>query len=59
MASIPRSEYDEYVKQVESIVRHGSKEQLERLYREIMAKYGNCGDLHMLDEFHNPKWRIL
>lgn len=60
MASIPRDEYYEYREKIEYIVKYGEKEDLERLYKEIQARYGrDCEDLHTLDSFYNPKWRIL
>ncbi|MBR1781102.1 MAG: hypothetical protein IJ751_06870 [Oscillospiraceae bacterium] len=57
--SIPSSDYYEYRERIEDIVKYGTKEALERLYREIRAKYGDDEDLHRLDSMYNHKWRIL
>ncbi|MBR4345184.1 MAG: hypothetical protein IKP88_21180 [Lachnospiraceae bacterium] len=59
MASIPTNEYYKYREMVESICKNGEKESLERLYREIQARYGSdCEDLRRLDSY-NSRWRIL
>ena len=59
MASIPTNKYYEYREMIQTIVKHGEKEDLERLYREIIALYGrDCDDLRQLDTY-NTKWRIL
>jgi hypothetical protein len=44
---------------IEHICKYGDKEQLERLYREIIARYGHDDDLYTLDKFYNYRWRIL
>jgi hypothetical protein len=57
--SIPRDQYYEYREMIEHICKYGDKEQLERLYREIIARYGHDDDLYTLDKFYNYRWRIL
>ena len=60
MASMSTNEYYKYREMIETIVDHGDKEDLERLYREIQAIYGrDSDDLHRLDSMYNHKWRIL
>ncbi len=59
MSGIPRDEYYKYREMIEVICDRGTKEDLERLYREIQALYGkDCDDLRMLDSY-NRKWTIL
>ena len=59
MSSIPTNKYYEYRDMVQTIVKYGEKEALERLYREIIALYGrDCDDLRRLDSY-NHRWRIL
>ena len=57
--SIPTKEYYDYREQIQAIVAYGSKEQLEALYRMIMARYGRDDDLYRLDDMYNHKWTIL
>ncbi|MBQ2061631.1 MAG: hypothetical protein II458_03050 [Oscillospiraceae bacterium] len=60
MASIPTNEYYKYRDMIQDICKYGTKDALERLYREIQALYGrDCEDLRTLDSFYNSKWRIL
>lgn len=59
MASIPTNKYYEYREMIETICKHGDKEAMERLYREIIALYGrDCDDLRQLDKY-NTRWTIL
>lgn len=59
MSGIPRDEYYKYREMIEVICDRGTKEDLERLYREIQTLYGkDCDDLRMLDSY-NRKWTIL
>lgn len=57
--SIPRDDYYEYRERIQYTCRYGTKEGLESLYREIMAKYGRDEDLYTLDKMYNDRWTIL
>ena len=57
--SMSSSEYNEYAKQIDYIVDYGTKEALQALYNQILAKTGDMDNLKRLDSLHNSKWRIL
>ena len=57
--SMSDSQYNEYAKEIDYIVDHGTKEGLEGLYNRILAETGDMDNLKRLDSLHNSKWRIL
>jgi hypothetical protein len=50
--------YNDYKKKVQDIYYHGSKEDMERLYNEIISQYGLCEELYDLDHYQGS-WTIL
>ena len=52
------SQYNAYIRQIEYIVDHGTKEGLTALYQKILAETGDRENLKRLDSLHNHRWRI-
>lgn len=57
--SMSDSQYNEYAREIDYIVDHGTEDGLKGLYNRILAETGDMDNLKRLDSLHNPKWRIL
>ncbi|WP_026522511.1 hypothetical protein [Butyrivibrio sp. VCB2001] len=51
-------EYNNYKRRIQDCYYHGTREDCERIYSEIIARYGYCDDLYDLDKYQGH-WTIL
>lgn len=56
--SMTGARYNAFIKQIEAITAHGTKEQLQTLYAQIFAQTGDRENLRRLDSLHNRRWTM-